>query len=370
MADHHIIAVLRPHPAHVSLVILAAFLAVCAALAWLPRPVAEPQRATTPAELGRHLFYDRRLSADERRSCASCHRQELGFSDGLPTPIGLDGTPLHRNSPGLFNAAELATLTWADPRVTSLEQQVAVPLFATHPREMGVTGNEEAILTRLRADPATAARFAAAFPGDPDPVRWARVVEALAAFTRSLEARKTAYDRYVYSGDVNALSPAAVRGMRLFFSAGLACGHCHTDVAPPEHRAPPRWADLAYLATGAGTSDDQGLAEVSGQPSDAYRFRVPPLRNVAVTAPYMHDGSLPTLGAVLRFYESGGRDGGGEEPERRAARHALIAGFVLGDAERADLLAFLDALTDTGALHDPRYADPAGERTSAARHAP
>jgi cytochrome c peroxidase len=101
------------------------------------------------------------------------------------------------------------------------------------------------------------------------------------------------------------------------------------------------------------------LAEASGRAEDAYRFRAPPLRNAAVTAPYMHDGSLATLEDVLRFYESGGRLGGGAEPERQAARHPLVAGFVLGEAERAELLAFLRALTDEGALRDPRFRDPA-----------
>jgi cytochrome c peroxidase len=362
MVNRPIIAALRRQPAWIALLLLAVALAACASLPWLPR-AAEPARSasTTPAELGRYLFYDRRLSADESRACASCHRQERAFSDGLPTSTGLDGMLLRRNSPSLFNASELATLTWADPRITSLEQQVTVPLFTAHPREMGAAGSEHTIVARLRADRATAERFAAAFPGDLEPVRWARVVEALAAFTRSLEARNTPYDRYVYYGELDALNPAAVRGMRLFFSSGLACGHCHTDVVPPQQRTPPRWSALDYIATGAGQNDDRGLVEVSSRSSDAYRFRVPPLRNVAVTAPYMHDGSLPTLDAVLRFYETAGRVGGGKEPERRAARHPLIAGFVLGDAERADLLAFLRALTDTDALRDPRYEDPAGD---------
>ncbi|MDW8212621.1 MAG: cytochrome-c peroxidase, partial [Roseiflexaceae bacterium] len=193
--------------------------------------------------------------------------------------------------------------------------------------------------------------------------------EALAAFVRSLTARNTPYDRYVYQGELAALSDSARRGMALFFSPGLACGHCHVDIVPPERATPPRWSDLAHVATGAGRSVDRGLAEQTKNPADAYRFRVPPLRNVAVTAPYMHDGSLPTLEAVIRFYESGGRWGAGTEPERTAARHPLIAGFVVSDDERRDLIAFLEALTDNEALRNPAFANPflADERTSSVR---
>lgn len=333
------------------LALLALALAAGLGLAQRPAPALPPE-----AELGRQLFYDRRLSADGSLACAGCHVQALGFADGRAVPAGVGGEPLRRNSLGLFNVGELAALTWADPSLTSLEAQAERPLLAEHPREMGAAGREEEILGRLRADPAAASRFAAAFPHDPDPLRWARVVEALAAFERALVARGSPYDRFA-AGDSAALSPAAQRGMRLFFSTGLACGHCHTDIAPPGQA--PRWADLAYVATGAGLSDDRGLAEATGRAEDAYRFRVPPLRNAAVTAPYMHDGSLATLDDVLGFYASGGLEGGGSEPERRAARHPLVAGFALGQAERADLLAFLGALTDEAALRDPRFADPA-----------
>lgn len=334
--------------------------------AWqLPDGVAPPPGATDQAaiiELGRYLFYDRRLSGNGTLACASCHRQELAFSDGRATPVGATGAPLARNAPALLNVGYLATLNWADPDLTSLEQQIQLPLFHEHPPEMDAAAHREAILAHLRADRAMARRFAAAFPADADPLRWERITEALAAFLRTLVARNTPYDQFVYQGDTTALSPAAQRGMQLFFAPGPACGHCHVDLRPPEQAGPPRWADLGYLSNGVGRSPDRGLAAQTGNPEDAYRFRVPPLRNVAVTAPYMHDGSLPTLEAVLRFYASGGRRGAGQEPHRAAARHPLVAGFVLSDGDRQDLLAFLEALTDQDALTDPRFSDPfAGE---------
>ncbi|MGQ9547147.1 MAG: cytochrome c peroxidase [Roseiflexus sp.] len=309
-------------------------------------------------ELGRWLFYDRRLSANERIACASCHRQELGFSDGRAVSIGATGALLRRNAPGLLNSGELTTFTWANPHVRTLEEQIERALFTADPPEMGVTGYETPVLERMRADPEYRRQFTAAFPTDDDPFTWKRIIEALAAFTRSLHGRSTPYDRYVYHRETTALTEQARRGMALFFSPGLACGHCHVDVVPPDHAVPPRWSDLAYVATGAGRSADRGLAEHTGVASDAYRFRVPPLRNVAATAPYMHDGSLPTLDAVIRFYESGGQFGAGSEPERRAARHPLVAGFALSDDERRDLIAFLESLTDFDALQSPAFANP------------
>jgi cytochrome c peroxidase len=322
---------------------------------------ATPASAGSPRamiELGRWLFYDRRLSANERIACATCHRQELGFSDGRVVSIGATGVPLRRNTPGLLNSGELTALTWANPQIRTLEHQIARALFAADPPEMGVAGNEQRVIDRLRTDPDYRQRFAAAFPADDDPFTWDHVIEALAAFTRSLHGRNTPYDRYIYHGETTALTESARRGMALFFSPGLACGHCHVDLVPPDRTAPPRWSDLAYVATGAGRSADRGLAEHTGTATDAYRFRVPPLRNVAVTAPYMHDGSLPTLDAVIRFYESGGQLDAGSEPERRAARHPLVAGFVLSDDERRDLIAFLESLTDADALQSLAFADP------------
>jgi cytochrome c peroxidase len=349
-----------------ALVLLAAIGLLCATGARAPG--ASGGAEGLRAELGRQLFYDRRLSGDGRSACASCHRQEHGFGDGRPTARAADGAALPRNTPGLLNMDALPAYGWANPGAQELRAQVARPLFATHPAEMGVAGNEALVLARLRADGAYRAGFAAAFPGDADPLRWGRVLDALAAFTASLVARDTPYDRYLASADSAALSGAALRGMELFFSPGLACAHCHSDVARPG--APPRPAQAAYLANGAGRSADRGLAEANGRRADAYRFRVPPLRNVALTAPYMHDGSLASLEAVLRFYESGGRRGAGPEPERAAARHPLVAGFALSDRERQDLIAFLQALSDRSALHNPVFADPALASPSAASSPP
>ncbi len=327
----------------------------------LPDGVAPPPQASNQADviqLGHYLFYDQRLSANQTIACATCHRPELAFTDGQPLPVGATGEPLTRNAPSLFNVGYLTRLTWADPTITSLEQQMSTPLFSQHPIEMGAATQRSEILARLQRDPATVRRFTSAFPDDADPIRWAQIITAIAAFERTLVARNSPYDRFVYQGDQTALSPSAQHGMQLFFSAGLACGHCHVDLVPPERADPPRWNSLDFLATGAGYSPDRGLAEQTDQPGDAYRFRVPPLRNVAVTAPYMHDGSLPTLDSVIDFYASGGWHGTGSEPQRAAARHDLIAGFGLSDTDRQHLLAFLASLTDQDALSDPRFSDP------------
>ncbi len=307
-------------------------------------------------DLGRHLFYDRRLSGAGEIACASCHQQRLGFSDGQPTATNAHGELLARNTPGLLNVAQLNRFSWANPGRSRLEEQISVALFATAPPEMGVSGHEASVLARLRADPAYRQRFAAAFPAA-DPIGWAQISSALSAFTGSLSANNSPYDRFV-QGDSAALSLAAQRGQALFFSAGLACGHCHRDLLAVGRAGPPGYGEATYLSNGAGRSPDQGLAASSGDAADAYRFRVPPLRNVAVTAPYMHDGSLATLDAVIRFYETGGQQGSDNQPARATARHPLIAGFTLTDSERRDLISFLNALTDQEALTAIEYSDP------------
>lgn len=288
--------------------------------------------------LGRHLFYDQRLSTNEHQSCASCHQQARAFTDGRPHAIGSTGMQHTHNTLSLLNVGYLPTYTWADPSMTTLERQLTIPLFGTHPIELGLTDQSDVVLERFRVDPTYQRLFVAAYGDATTSVRWETIIAALAAFTRTLVSGNAAYDRYLYQGDTHALSVQAQRGMHLFFSNELGCANCHTDIARPGHPQPPRFDLLSFQDTGM---------------PDAGPFRVPPLRNVAVTAPYMHDGSLTTLDAVLRFYEAGGGTG-----RARSTKNSLVNGFVLSDAERLSVIAFLQSLTDEDALHDPRYSNP------------
>ncbi len=323
------------------------------------------------AELGRHLFYDRRLSGNGTQSCAGCHEPQKAMSDGLALPLGSTGQTLPRSAMSLFNVAYLPTLTWANPNLTTLEQQALVPMFAEAPVELGMTGHEDEILGRLRAEPRYAGLFARAFPGDADPFTLDRVVKAIATFERTLVSSNAPYDRY-NRGETAALSEAAKRGKDLFFSEVLECYHCHAglNLTTAFRAAGSRSTVRSFENTGLYNLDGKGsypvpnvgLFEFTSKPSDMGKFRVPPLRNVELTAPYMHDGSIATLDEVLDFYAAGGRHitEGPSVGDGRANpyKNPLVRGFVISADEKADVVAFLKSFTDTSVLTDPRWQDP------------
>ncbi len=294
-----------------------------------PPIVAPPDNATTPArvELGRQLFFDPVLSASNAMACATCHHPDLGFSNGAAVSPPRLGAPA-RNVPALWNVAYNRHLLW-DGRVESLEAQAVDPL--TLPNEMAETPEE--IEAELRAIPAYVELFDAAFGGGEQAVTFDNVTRALAAFQRTLLAGNSPFDRYV-AGDVNALTPQEQRGLALFFAPETACAECHQ---------PPTLAHETFRVVGV-PSEDPGRAGVS--PTGVRgAFKVPTLRNVALTAPYMHNGSLATLEDVVQFYA----DGAGR-PAGFPFVDPLLKGFELSAQDKADLVAFLRALTDESAL--------------------
>jgi cytochrome c peroxidase len=326
-------------------------------------------------ELGRRLFYDRRMSENRTQSCADCHQQALAFSDGHALPRGSTGHALVRNSPSLANVGYLPVYTWVNPMLTSLEQQATVPLFADIVIELGVTGHEQEVLDRFAADAAYSELFQEAYGGDVA-VSWDNVVRALGAFQRTLISNRAPFDRWV-AGDERAVPDAAKRGFELFNSERLECYHCHAGfnfTTAVRTAAGESWRS-SFVNPGLYNTQDPGgyprenpgLYEITEEPADVGRFRVPTLRNVAVTAPYMHDGSLATLDDVLDHYARGGtltssgpREGDGALHPRK---DLLIRGFELDAEEREDVLAFLNSLTDEEFLSDERHSDPLeGER--------
>lgn len=340
-----------------------------------PDPPIPDDNPLTPekAELGRYLFYDARLSANGTQSCGSCHRQDIAFTDGLERSVGSTGEEHPRNSPTLTNVAYNATLTWAHPTLTSLEQQAMIPLFGELPIELGAVNHDEEILDRLRTDALYPALFAAAFPEDEDPIHFDNVTRATSSFLRTMISGGSPFDQFTYRGDKGALSAAAVRGMSLFYSERLECHHCHggfnftlstihAGSSPGDASAFHNTGLYNLDGEGAYPAGNTGVYGITGDLSDMGRFRAPTLRNVAVTAPYMHDGSMKTLDEVVRFYEAGGRviESGPYAGDGRASplKSALVPGFTLTDAERADLIAFIESLTDEDFLADPRFADP------------
>lgn len=336
-----------------------------------PRVPADNPMSAAKVELGRRLFYDPRLSGNGTLACAGCHDQARAFSDGTPRSRGSSGAATHRNAPGLTNVAWNATYNWANPAVVSLERQMEGPLFGDDPVEMGVNdANRPRILQRLRDEPLYPALFARAFPDDPEPIRMASVIRAIAAFERSLVSADSRYDRFL-QGRLQ-LTAAEQRGMNLFFGERAECHHCHGSFNFNDQvvHARTREVETPFHNTGLYDLDGQGaypfpnrgVFELTAQAQDMGAFRAPSLRNVALTAPYFHDGSAATLREVLRIYSAGGRaiTDGPLKGDGRLNRHksGLIARIELSEAELGDLEAFLGSLTDLSLPNDPRHANP------------
>jgi cytochrome c peroxidase len=281
-------------------------------------PVVPAGNAMTAArvELGRRLFYDADLSANGTMACSACHEQRHAFADGNRTRPGVYGDPGRRNVPGLANVAWFGPLTWADPRITTLEMQVTVPVLGTHPIEMGMAGREAEIVTRLGRDPCYVRMFRTAFPKEGGAIHMGSVSKAIAAFERTLISFGSAYDR-------GTMPDAAQRGATLFRQA---CASCH---------AGQQFTDGAFHRLEAPMQADRGLGEITGRKADDGSFRTPGLRNVALTTPYFHDGSAAGLGDAID-------------------RHRLS----IAAAGRADLIAFLEALTDRDFVTDRRFTMP------------
>lgn len=339
-----------------------------------PKVPADNPMSAAKVELGRFLFYDKRLSGNGRQACAGCHHQDKAFTDGRTQALGSTGELHPRSAQHLSNVVYNATLTWANPSLVTLERQMETPLFGESPIEMGVNdANKDAVLQRLRDDTAVAnypQRFAAAFPGEAQPLGWANVIKAIAAFQRSLISGNSRYDQWLAGKPV--LSEAEQRGMNLFFGEKAECFHCHGSFNFNDQivHAASRLVETPFSntglynvgGTGAFPEPNRGVFELTAKASDMGKFRAPSLRNVGVTAPYMHDGSVATLPEVLRFYAAGGRNvtSGPHAGDGRANpfKSDLVSLIALSDQEQADIVAFLQSLTDHDFLTDPRHADP------------
>ncbi len=342
---------------------------------WVPEPSVPEDNPMSAAkvELGRQLFYDRRLSADQTMSCASCHQQDKAFTDGLALSKGVTGEKSARSAMSLANVAYLPVLTWANPQLSSLEVQSLIPLFGEHPVEMGMAGKEQELFSRLRSDATYQRLFTQAFPkeareGAERLYSLSTLTKALASFQRSLLSFDSPYDRYKYGGQKTAMSTAALRGEALFFGEKMECYHCHggfnfTDnIRHSKLPLSERGFHITGLfnkdGRGAYPQNNPGIREFTGDPGDEGKFRTPSLRNVALTAPYMHDGSIATLEQVIRdHYALAGKAASGPNGAS-PIRSSLIAGFDVTEQEVKDLTAFLQSLTDQSFIRNPKHADP------------
>jgi cytochrome c peroxidase len=342
---------------------------------WIPPPAEPAENRITPAkvELGRHLFYEKRLSADQTMACATCHQQARAFTDGRRTAVGITGEPGKRNTMSLTNVGYFPTLTWGNPRIESLEAQALIPIFGEHPVEMGMSGKDSLLFERLRGEPRYQRLFAKAFPDetrvfDSNLYSPSNLTRALASFLRNLLSFSSPYDRYKYGDNRNAISPAAQRGEALFLARRTRCYGCHgslyfTDnVKHARMAVPERGFHNTGLynedGKGAYPADHAGVAEFTGRDEDMGKFRTPSLRNVALTAPYMHDGSISTLEEVIRaHYAKMGHAVHAGKPAN-PLRSRLIDGFQISDQDVRDLVEFLKSLTDESFVKNPRFSNP------------
>ncbi len=354
----------------------------------LPDTVPEPRvpednpMTAAKVELGRFLFFDTKLSANETQSCGSCHRQELAFTDGLALAEGSTGEILARSSMSIANSGYAASLTWANEAVVLLERQALVPMFGEEPVELGMANMEDELLRRMRDDERYPEMFAAAFPLQSEPITLDSITKSIAAFQRQVTSFKSPVDRW-QQRDRTALNESEQRGMALFFggtnAAGVEdafeCFHCHGGFlfSQSSDDAGQVFNQKFFMNNGLYNLDEdgsyppgnEGLYEMTGDPLDKGRFKPPSLRNIAVTAPYMHDGSIESLEEVLDHYARGGRSiedgpnaGDGRDNPNKSA---LLNGFEMTEQEKQDLIAFLRALTDDDLLTNPAYSDPFAE---------
>lgn len=276
-------------------------------------------------ELGKRLFFDPILSADSSISCASCHLPQFAFTDHQPKAIGIHGKTGMRNSPTLFNIG-YAPYLFMEGKVPDLETQVIAPV--QHEDEMGL--NLRDLMKRFERHPYYKKQYKIAFGEKPTPGNFVR---ALACFERTLLSGNAPYDQFIH-GDSSALNEQQKLGMSLFFSDRLQCSQCHGGFNFTNYRFENIGLYEKYV--------DTGLQRATANPNDEGKFKVPTLRNIGVTYPYMHDGSIKTLRDVITFYNTGGKT--------HPNKSSLIKPLYLNENEQEALVAFLEALTDTAAL--------------------
>jgi cytochrome c peroxidase len=287
-------------------------------------------------KLGRYLFYDNRMSINNTKACASCHDPKFSFTDNYRRSIGAYGDLTQHNAAPLINIIFNRYFTATDTSLHFPEQQINNPMFRDHPVELGWKGNEEEMLKRFNSDTFYPQQFKHVFPDDKDPVSIKNIQKSITSFIKTIISLQSPYDDYYYRNNKNALNESAIKGMQLFQSPELKCSQCHGGINFNQ----PVFQTFPYMITG-----------LSG---DSAMLKVPTLRNLAFTAPYLHDGSAETIVDVIKLYEAGGSSNVNN-------KHQFIKGFKLNSQERRDLLSFLLSLSDSSVLINPAYANPFSE---------
>jgi cytochrome c peroxidase len=320
--------------------------------------------------LGKYLFFDRRLSVNNTRSCATCHNPQFAFTDGYKRSLGAFADLHQRNTQPLFNLSYFKYLTAADSTIHNLVLQMNNPLFNTHPVEMGVGLNEEKILKAIKEDSNYNNLFKKSFPAEKNTVNWLNIKIAISRFVLTIISNNSPYDKYK-NGDSNALTISQKNGMQLFFSTNSKCSSCHGGFNFSTPNITGNNSDTLFYynvglyninGKGAYPKYDEGLFALTKKDVDMGKFRVPSLRNLAFTAPYFHDGSSATLTDVLEVFCNGGRKieqgvnaGNGI---KNPFKHSLIKQLALSQKDKIDLINFLMSLSDATFISNPAFQNP------------
>ena len=314
------------------------------------------------AQIGRLLFFDTRISINKTKSCASCHDPQLAFTDGYRTPTGAFGDVVKRNTPTLINISDNETFNWADEAITSLQKQSNIPLFGKHPIEMGNDSTNTAALQFIFTDTAYLPLLKQNKIKD---INWKMAKDLIAAYVSTFKFTNSKYDKNL-KGKLT-LSKDELAGKKLFFNDKLNCRKCHSsnDFDEPEFTRMNHYQNIGLYNIGKDSlyaNDDNGLYNETKDRDDIGKFKIPTLRNIALTAPYFHDGSATNLGEVIDHYARGGRliekgvfagDG-----KLHPSKNQFIEGFTITTTEKKQLISFLNTLTDTSYLSNPFYTNP------------
>jgi cytochrome c peroxidase len=339
-------------------------------------PIENPM-SDAKVELGRFLFYDKKLSQNQTQSCSSCHIQALAFSDGKGRGEGSTGDIHPRSPQQLSNVAYHPRLNWANPNMKTLEEQSRGPMFGIEPIELGLVGNE--YLERFKTEAKYLELFNQAFGRGIEKITEEKIRFALASFQRTLISGSSSFDKY-NNGDKTAMSASAIRGLSIFNSETAECFHCHGgfNFTDSSLHTKTVFEEISYHDNGNRSlteyatlkNDQKGLFQITEKTTDIGKFRSPSLRNIALTYPYMHDGSIDcspeNKGTIGVFHEACSTEAlkkviahymsGGKSPSNKDG--TLIRPFSLTNQEVDDLVEFLKSLTDEEFIKNPKFSSP------------
>lgn len=319
-------------------------------------------------EIGHALFFDKNLSVNHSRSCASCHDPHYAFTDGYRTSITPRGEPLKHNAPSLLNTQSFAFYDWDNLHARNYESQMNRPLFNRHPMEMGLDEHWDSFKQYVCKTKYYSERLSPLMDDPETDLTPSFIKTCLTQYLEQIKSRNAPIDHYL-AGNEHAISLRAKRGLKLFMGNKLKCGRCHMlpDFTSNTRSENP---DSIFFNTGLYNmkntqgypEEDNGIRKYTKNPDDDGKFRVPGLRNVMLTAPYMHDGSVATIQEVLEIYKKGGRvissgpyTGDGATHPSKDPR---ISGFRLSKNEERDVILFLESLTDTSYLQKEIFLNP------------